>query len=102
MTKQPFELVPISDRILVLQDAAPTASDKGIIIPDEAQEKPLEGRVIALGRGRFNEHTGTYEPFTVDVGARVLFSAYAGSKIKWDDVEYLCMREEDLLCKVLR
>ncbi len=71
----------------------------GIIIPDTAKEKPIEGRVIAVGDGRIKED-GTKIPLEVKVGDRVLFSKYGGTEIKIDGEEHLMMREEDILAIV--
>jgi chaperonin GroES len=68
----------------------------GIIIPDSAKEKPQEGEVIAVGKGRRKE-TGEYIPLDVKEGDRVLFGKYAGNEVKLDDEEYLIMREDDIL-----
>jgi chaperonin GroES len=68
----------------------------GIIIPDSAKEKPQEGEVIAVGKGK-RKDTGEYVPLDVQEGDRVLFGKYAGNEVKLDDEEYLIMREDDIL-----
>jgi len=71
----------------------------GIVIPDTAKEKPQEGKVIAVGDGRVLE-SGDRVPLAVKVGDRVLFAKYAGDEVRFDDEEYLIMREEDILAVV--
>ena len=68
----------------------------GIIIPDTAKEKPIEGKVVAVGKGRVTED-GKLVPMEVKAGDKVLFSKYAGTEVKIDGVEHLIMREEDIL-----
>jgi chaperonin GroES len=88
---------PLADRVLVrrLEDEI-EKSKGGIIIPDTAKEKPQQGKVIAVGKGRKNED-GTIVPLDVKVGDRILFGKYAGSEIKLEGEEHLIMREEDIL-----
>jgi chaperonin GroES len=68
----------------------------GIIIPDTAKEKPMEGEVIAVGKGKILEN-GKKQPLEVKAGDRILFGKYAGTEVKIDGVEHLIMREEDVL-----
>jgi chaperonin GroES len=88
---------PLADRVLVrrLEDEI-EKSKGGIIIPDTAKEKPQQGKIIAVGKGRKNED-GTIVPLDVKVGDRILFGKYAGSEIKLEGEEHLIMREEDIL-----
>jgi chaperonin GroES len=88
---------PLADRVLVkrLEDEV-EKSKGGIIIPDTAKEKPQQGKIIAVGKGRKTED-GTVVPLDVKVGDRILFGKYAGSEIKVDGDEHLIMREEDIL-----
>jgi chaperonin GroES len=88
---------PLADRVLVrrLEDEV-EKSKGGIIIPDTAKEKPQQGKVIAVGKGRKSED-GTIVPLDVKVGDRILFGKYAGSEIKVEGEEHLIMREEDIL-----
>ena len=88
---------PLADRVLVkrLEDEV-EKSKGGIIIPDTAKEKPQQGKIIAVGKGRKNED-GAVVPLDVTVGDRILFGKYAGSEIKVDGDEHLIMREEDIL-----
>jgi len=91
-----MKIRPLQDRILVkrLQSEEKTAS--GIIIPDNAKEKPQEAEVIAVGAGKMLDDGKLRKP-DVKVGDRVLFSKYAGSEVKIDGHEHLIMREDDLL-----
>jgi len=88
-------LRPLHDRVLVKRVDEETVR-RGIIIPDSAKEKPQEGKIIAVGKGKLAED-GTKTPLDVKAGDRVLFTRYAGSEVSLDGEEYLVMREEDLL-----
>ena len=87
---------PLHDRILVTRVEAETIGRGGIIIPDTAKEKPQEGEVIAVGKGKKNEE-GKVFPLDVQDGDRILFGKYAGTEIKIDGEELLIMREEEVL-----
>lgn len=87
---------PLQDRVLVKRLDAEEKTASGIIIPDTAKEKPQEGEVIATGPGKVLEN-GTRIELTVKPGDKVLFSKYAGTEVKIDGVEYLIMREDDIL-----
>ncbi|HEU18581.1 MAG TPA: co-chaperone GroES [Deltaproteobacteria bacterium] len=87
---------PLHDRIIVKRLEEDAKTKGGIIIPDTAKEKPYQGEIIAVGGGRKTED-GKVVPLDVKAGDKVLFSKYAGTDIKIDDVEYLIMREEDVL-----
>ncbi|MCK9230803.1 MAG: co-chaperone GroES [Syntrophales bacterium] len=87
---------PLHDRILVRRLEEEEKTKGGIIIPDSAKEKPMEGEVISVGKGRKTED-GKIIKLDVKPGDRVLFSKYAGTDIKIDGVEHLIMREEDIL-----
>jgi chaperonin GroES len=89
-------LTPLHDRILVRRVEEAETVRGGIIIPDTAKEKPQEGEVIAVGKGKSNDE-GKVFPLDVKAGDRVLFGKYAGNEIKIDGEEYLIMREEDVL-----
>ena len=91
-----MKIRPLQDRILVkrLQGEEKTAS--GIIIPDNAKEKPMEGEVIAVGAGKTLDNGQISKP-DVKAGDRVLFSKYAGSEVKIDGQEHLILRPDDLL-----
>ena len=87
---------PLYDRIVVKRIEEQETSRNGIIIPDSAKEKPQEGEVIAVGRGKRLEN-GTMMPLDVKAGDRILFAKYSGSDTKVNGTEYLIMREDDIL-----
>jgi len=87
---------PLHDRILVKRLDQEAKSKGGIIIPDTAKEKPMEGRVVAVGTGKLADD-GTLTPIDVKKGDRILFGKYSGSEIKIDGDEHLIIREEDIL-----
>ena len=87
---------PLQDRVIVKRLEEVEKTKGGIIIPDTAKEKPIEGKVIAVGNGKVQED-GKVRPLDVKAGDTVLFSKYAGTEIKIDGVEHLIMREEDIL-----
>jgi len=90
------KLTPLHDRILVRRIEEGETVRGGIIIPDTAKEKPQEGEVIAVGKGKKNEE-GKVFPLDVQGGDRILFGKYAGTEIKIDGEEFLIMREEEVL-----
>jgi chaperonin GroES len=87
---------PLQDRIIVKRIEEEEKSKGGIIIPDTAKEKPQEGKVVAVGKGKANDD-GKITPLDVKVNDRVLFGKYSGSEINIDGDEHLIMREEDIL-----
>ena len=87
---------PLHDRILIKRVEEKDAVKGGIIIPDTAKEKPQEGKVVAVGRGRKTED-GKVIALDVKVGDRILFGKYSGAEIKMEDQEYLILREEEVL-----
>jgi chaperonin GroES len=87
---------PLQDRIIVKRVQEEEKTKGGIIIPDTAKEKPIEGKVIAVGNGKVQED-GKVRPLDVKAGDRILFSKYAGTEIKIDGEEHLIMREDDIL-----
>ena len=87
---------PLHDRVIVQRTEEEQKSKGGIIIPDTAKEKPQEGKIIAVGKGKVSDD-GKLIPLDVKVGDKVLFNKYAGSDIKIDGDEYMIMREEDIL-----
>jgi len=91
-----MKIRPLHDRIIVKRVEEEEKTKGGIIIPDTAKEKPIEGKIIAVGKGRVTED-GKLVPMEVKAGDRVLFSKYAGTEVKIDGVEHLIMREEDIL-----
>lgn len=87
---------PLHDRIIVERLEEETTTASGIIIPDSAKEKPVQGNVIAVGKGKVTED-GKVLPLDVKVGDKVLFGKYAGTDVKIEGNEYLMMREDDVL-----
>jgi len=91
-----MKIRPLQDRLIVKRIAEEEKTKGGIIIPDTAKEKPIEGKVLAVGNGKVLED-GKVRPLDIKAGDRVLFSKYAGTEIKIDGEEHLIMREEDIL-----
>lgn len=87
---------PLQDRILVKRIAADEKSKGGIIIPDSAKEKPIEGKVIAVGNGKALDN-GNTRALEVKVGEKVLFGKYSGTEIKVDGEEHIILREDEVL-----
>ena len=87
---------PLADRILVKRVEEETKTAGGILIPDNAKEKPMEGSVVAVGAGKVL-NDGKVRPMEVEVGDRVLFSKYSGTEIKLEGTEHLILREDDIL-----
>jgi chaperonin GroES len=90
------KLTPLHDRIVVRRIEEAETTRGGIIIPDTAKDKPQEGEVVAVGKGKVNED-GKVFPLAVKEGDRILFGKYAGTEIKIDGEELLIMREEEVL-----
>jgi chaperonin GroES len=89
----------LEDRVLVLRIQEEEKTSGGIVIPDTAKEKPMQGKVIAVGPGKVDEK-GKRIPMEVKKNDRVIFGKYAGNEIKIDGVEHLIMREDDILAIV--
>jgi chaperonin GroES len=87
---------PLHDRVVIQRIDAEAKTTGGIIIPDTAQEKPQQGRVIAVGAGGRDE-SGKLIPIDVNVGDRILFGKWSGTEVKIDGVEYLIMKESDIM-----
>jgi chaperonin GroES len=90
------KLTPLHDRILVRRVEEAETTRGGIIIPDSAKDKPQEGEVIAVGKGKSNDE-GKVFPLAVKEGDRILFGKYAGTEIKIDGEDFVIMREEEVL-----
>ena len=90
---------PLHDRLIVKRVEEEEKTKGGIIIPDTAKEKPIEGKVIAAGAGRINKD-GKKMPMEVKTGDRILFAKYGGTEVKMDGEEYLMMKEEDVLAVI--
>ena len=91
-----MKIRPLQDRIIVKRVAEEEKTKGGIIIPDTAKEKPIEGQVIAVGNGKVLED-GKVRPLDIKAGDRILFSKYAGTEVKIEGEAHLIMREEDIL-----
>ena len=87
---------PLGDRIIVRRVEETTKTAGGIYIPDSATEKPSEGEVLAVGKGKLTDR-GDLIPMNVSVGDKVIFGKYSGSEVKVDGEDYLIMKEEDIL-----
>lgn len=86
-----LKIQPLSDRVLVEPQEAETKTASGIYIPDSAKEKPQQGKIVAVGKGK-KDHD-----MTVKVGDTVLYGKYSGSELKFEGKDYLIMREDDIL-----
>ena len=91
-----MKIRPLQDRILVKRIEEEETTKGGIIIPDTAKEKPQEGKVIAVGKGKIGDD-GKVQPLDVKKGDRVLFSKYAGTEVNIEGEEHLIIREDDVL-----
>ena len=91
-----MKVKPLYDRLIVKRIEETESRRGGIIIPDTAKEKPMEGKVIAIGAGRVNKD-GSRMPLEVKVGDRILFGKYAGQEIKIDDKEHVILKEDEVL-----
>ncbi len=91
-----MKIRPLQDRVIVKRVEEEEKTKGGIIIPDTAKEKPIEGKVIAVGKGKVRED-GKVQPLDVKKGDRILFGKYAGTDIKIEGEEHLIMREDDIL-----
>ena len=91
-----MKIRPLQDRVIVKRIEEGEKSKGGIIIPDTAKEKPQEGKIVAVGKGKLNDD-GKITPLDVKVNDRILFGKYSGTEINIDGDEHLIMREEDIL-----
>jgi len=91
-----MKIRPLQDRVIVKRIEEEEKTKGGIIIPDTAKEKPQEGKVIAVGKGKVNDD-GKLTPLDVKVGDKILFGKYSGTEIKLNGEEHLIMREDDIL-----
>ncbi|QDT11822.1 co-chaperone GroES [Planctomycetes bacterium K23_9] len=94
--KSKVRLQPMGERIVVQREESETTTAGGIVLPDSAQEKPARGTVVAIGSGKILDD-GSRSQSQLKEGDNVLFSGYAGETVEIDNVEYLLMREEDVL-----
>jgi chaperonin GroES len=90
---------PLHDRVIVIRVEEEEKTKGGIIIPDTAKEKPIEGKVVAVGKGKILEN-GNQQPLEVKEGDKILFGKYAGTEINIEGDEHLIMREDDIIAIV--
>jgi chaperonin GroES len=91
-----IKIRPLHDRVIVKREEDERKSPGGIVIPDTATEKPMKGRVLAVGKGKILE-SGEIRPLDVKIGDKVLFGKYSGTEVKMDGDDVLVMREEDIM-----
>lgn len=91
-----MKIRPLHDRVIVRRMEEERTSAGGIVIPDNATEKPMEGEVIAVGNGKITD-SGDLRPLDVKAGDKILFGKYSGTEVKVDGEELLVMREEDIM-----
>jgi chaperonin GroES len=91
-----INFTPLKDRVLVKRIDQEERSPGGIIIPDTAKEKPMEGKVLAVGSGT-RDNNGTVHPLDVKVGDRIMFGKWGGTEIKLEGIEYVIIKEQDIL-----
>ena len=94
-----MKVKPLNDRVLVKRIEEVQITKGGIVIPDTAKEKPIEGKVIAVGPGKMSD-AGSRMPLQLKEGDRVLFTSYGGQEVTVDGDEYLIMTEDDILAVV--
>lgn len=91
-----MKIRPLQDRVIVQRMDEEETTKGGIIIPDTAKEKPQEGKIIAVGKGKVGDD-GKVTPLDVKAGDKILFGKYSGTEVKIDDEDYIIMREDDIL-----
>lgn len=94
-----MKIRPLHDRVIVKRLEEERTSPGGIVIPDTAAEKPIQGKVVAVGKGKILED-GNVRPLDVKVGDKILFGKYSGTEVKVDGEELLVMREEDVMAVI--
>jgi len=94
-----MKIRPLHDRVIVQREEEERKSAGGIVIPDTAAEKPIRGKVLAVGKGKILEN-GEIRPLDVKVGDKVLFGKYGGTEVKVDGEDLLVMREEDIMAVI--
>jgi chaperonin GroES len=94
-----MKIRPLHDRVIVKREEEERKSPGGIVIPDTATEKPIRGRVLAVGKGKILEN-GEIRPLDLKVGDKVLFGKYGGTEVKVDGEDVLVMREEDIMAVI--
>ena len=94
-----MKIRPLHDRVIVKRLESETKTAGGIVIPDSAAEKPVQGKVMAVGKGKILED-GTVRPLDVKIGDKILFGKYSGTEVKVDGDELVVMREEDVMAVI--
>jgi len=94
-----MKIRPLHDRVIVKREDEERKSPGGIVIPDTAAEKPIRGKIIAVGKGKILEN-GSVRPLDLKVGDKILFGKYGGTEVKVDGEELLVMREEDVMAVI--
>lgn len=94
-----MKINPIRDRILIKPDDIESKTASGIVIPDNAAEKPMKGKVLAVGTGKISED-GSIVPLVIKTGDTVLFGKFSGQTVKIDDIEHLILKEEEIMAIV--
>jgi len=94
-----MKIRPLHDRVIVRREEEERTSPGGIVIPDNATEKPIQGRIVSVGKGKILDG-GDVRPLDVKVGDRVLFGKYSGTEVKLNGEELLVMREEDIMAVI--
>jgi chaperonin GroES len=99
LRSEPMKIRPLHDRVIVKRLESETRSAGGIVIPDSAAEKPVQGKVVAVGKGKILED-GNVRPLDVKVGDKILFGKYSGTEVKVDGDDLVVMREEDVMAVI--
>jgi len=94
-----MKIRPLHDRVIVKRLESERTSPGGIVIPDSAAEKPVEGKVVAVGKGKILED-GQVRPLDVKIGDKILFGKYSGTEVRVDGEELVVMREEDVMAVI--
>ena len=94
-----MKIRPLHDRVIVKREDEERKSPGGIVIPDTAAEKPIRGKIVAVGKGKMLEN-GSVRPLDLKVGDKILFGKYGGTEVKVDGDELLVMREEDVMAVI--
>ena len=94
-----MKIRPLHDRVIVKRLESETRTAGGIVIPDSAAEKPVQGKIVAVGKGKILED-GTVRPLDVKIGDKILFGKYSGTEVKVDGDELVVMREEDVMAVI--
>ena len=100
MAKAKLKLRPLHDRVIVQREEEERTSPGGIVIPDTATEKPIQGKVLAVGNGKILDN-GDVRALDVKVGDKILFGKYSGTEVKVEGQDLLVMREEDIMAVVV-